>query len=149
MKPDSVGVRASDAAKNLSTANLAFLPPANIAGPASAPFATSGATQNLTAMNITASTPHVSNGPRDPAANPTSVTFTANVVAASPTSNTPFSQVCFYLVTPSGAENGAGNAVTGFATGELSLLGCSSTVNTVDTGSRRRRSHLQVHVGSV
>ena len=45
--------------------------------------------------------------------------------------------MCFYVVTPSGAENSAGNKVTGTAANELTLLSCTSTPATVDAGGVR------------
>jgi len=39
--------------------------------------------------------------------------------------------MCFYVVTPSGAENSAGNKVTGTAANELTLLSCTPAVITL------------------
>lgn len=140
VKPDSVGVRASDAAGNLSTPNKAIIPAANVSGSAAQAFFTSGASQNMTAMVLTVDNASVSIPPftaAAPALNPLTATFTANVTAASLTSNTPFSQMCFYVVTPNGTQGAAGNAANGFATNELSLISCTSTLVTIDAAGVR------------
>jgi hypothetical protein len=133
-KPDSVGLRASDAAGNLSPPNEAFLPGASISGPSSPPFTNTG---SLTGMTITVDNAIVSNGTTGTGAYPRAATFTANVTAPSPTSTTPLDQVCFYLMTPTGAENGPGNKVTGTAATELTLLNCTPTFATIESGGVR------------
>jgi hypothetical protein len=115
LTPDSIGIRALDAAGNLSTTVDAFVPVANVPVGTTAPYVIG---TQLNAFTIAASPTTVSNS----TGSVTSTTISAIVNAVSPTADTPFGQICFYVATPSGAENGLGNAVTRTATNDLTLL---------------------------
>ena len=129
VKPDLVGIRALDAANNLSAQNQASLPAANIAN--STAFTVPGSMQDFRVVSDQAS---VSNGT---GTTPRSTTLHGIVTAASLTSSTPFSSVCFYIQSPTGAENGQADPVTHNAAGDLSLLGCTSTLVTTDVAGVR------------
>jgi len=129
VKPDLVGIRALDAANNLSAQNQASLPAANIAN--STAFTVPGSLQDFRVVSDQAS---VSNGT---GTTPRSTTLHGIVTAASLTSSTPFSSVCFYIQSPTGAENGQADPVTHNAAGDLSLLGCTSTLVTTDVAGVR------------
>lgn len=130
VKPDAVGLRAVDVAGNLGPADVAAIPAANVTS-AGTPYTVG---TQLNGFSVAASPTTVSNGT---ATTNRSTTLTASVNATSLTATTPFTQVCFYIVTPNGSEGGAGNAVTKTAAGELTLLGCTSTNVTVDAAGAR------------
>ncbi len=128
--PDSVGIRAVDAAGNLSTPDEAAIPAANVS--AGTAFS---ATNLAGAFTLAASPTTLSNGTGTGA---TSTTLTATVNAVSLTSNTPFTQMCFYVVTPAGgAENGLGHPATRTATNDYVLIGCTNVVVTTDNAGTR------------
>jgi hypothetical protein len=115
LTPDSLGMRGIDAANNLSTAVEGFIPVANVPVGTTVPY-TIGT--QLNAFSIAASPTTVSNG----TGTVTSTTISATVNAVSPTADTPFGQICFYIASPTGTENGQANAVTHAATNDLTLL---------------------------
>jgi hypothetical protein len=131
VKPNAIGIRAIDAANNLSAQNQAPIPPGSVSSGTGAPY-TIGT--DLNDFSIAASPTSVSNGNGTGAS---STTFTASVTAASATANTPFTSVCFYVVSPNGTEGALANAVTLGAAKELSLLGCSTTPALTTVGSNR------------
>jgi hypothetical protein len=125
VKPDVLGIRGTDAANNLSAPNTASLPAANIANGTTLAVGT-----DLTDFTISGTPAAVTiSGTSTPKA----FTLSAVVTATSPTAGTPFSSVCFYIQSPTGAENGQINKATGAATGDLVLLNCTPV--TVTSGS--------------
>jgi len=119
VKPDSAGIRAVDAANNLSLSQEVQLPAANIAA---------GSTITSTGANgITSFS--ASSAPANPVDTLSTVALTATAAASSATSGSPFSQVCFYQAATTGNEGGAAG-IGGAATGELVLIGCSSAETT-------------------
>jgi Big-like domain-containing protein len=127
-KPETAGIRAVDAAGNLAASQAVTLPATNIAN--GAPFSSSDAGVGIKTWTIAA----------DSAASLTSghvSLVTASAQALSATSGSPFTQVCFYEVSQSGAEGGVAGP-GGSAAGELFLLGCTGAeTTTLDGGGNR------------
>jgi hypothetical protein len=117
-KPINAGIRAVDAANNLSTAQIVALPAANIAAGTTIP--NSGAT-GITAFTTTIDSAAV-------AATHTVVLTSTSTPADPVNGGTPFAQVCFYFASPTGAEGNAAG-FGGGATGELIKIGCTGTVS--------------------
>jgi hypothetical protein len=137
--PNQIGVRSIDAAGNLSTQDVAAIPAANVS------TGVAYTTAQLTGFTIGAAPASLSNGTGTGA---TSTTLTATVNAPSLTSNTPFTQMCFYVETPAGGtEGGAGLTATSSrtATGDVSLIGCTNTVVTTDAGGARTFTYTMTY----
>jgi hypothetical protein len=130
-KPTFAGVRAVDAANNLSTPDSASLPAANISGTPTQAFVVGTA---LSDFFIGADNTTLSNGS---GSGFRATNLTATVIAPNATATTPFTQVCFYIITPSGTQGGQANTVTGTAAGELTLLGCQTGASTTVVGGNR------------
>jgi Bacterial Ig-like domain (group 2) len=130
-KPSQISIRGVDAANNLSTGDIGTFPGNNITTGVSLAGTTLGFT-------ITSDQATLSNGTSTAATPPKSATLTATVNALNANASTPFAQVCFYVVNPSGAEAGQANAVSGGAAGELFLLGCTATTTTILNGSQKQ-----------
>jgi len=136
-KPDVAGIRAIDAAGNLSLSQVVSLPPTNIA--TGTAFSNTSTVNGITSWAITAMTPN----PVDSLANgnPKTVTITATAQALNLTTASPFGAggtVCFYVASPTGAEGGLAGT-NGSATGELIQIGsCQSTEVTTIDGSGNR-----------
>jgi hypothetical protein len=137
-KPNTLGLRAVDAANNLSVEQVVALPPQNIAGTGATPYSLgTGNNNSMQAMALQASPTTVSAGGAT-AGDATSTTLTAVITAANQQVNTPFTSVCFFYENHTGAENGLGNAVNGGATGDIVLIGCTTTPPAdVTTGTTR------------
>lgn len=136
-KPDGVGIRAYDAAQNLSAAQVVPLPAANIsgAGAGANPYTIGAApTDNLQDFTV-AFTPAAPDNTPGPAV----VTITGRVTASTATVASPFTQVCFYYTIPAttGAEAAGTNNVTFSGQGDLVLIGCSATPTVTTTGTNR------------
>lgn len=137
--PDSVGIRALDAVGNLSVADQALLPTANLSAPTAYKVG-SGAAFDLAGFTVATSKATVSVTGAGGVA--TTTTLTASVAAATAQSTTPFSQVCFYYQTPApgapkNVENGAGAPGSGTAAGDLVLISCTSASVTIDNAGAR------------
>lgn len=128
VKPNQISLRATDATGNLSVANTASIPPGTVT--TGVDFSATDLLGFTVAANPTTVKNTGTTGTR-------STTLTAEVAAPSLTANTPFTQVCFYAVTPSGAEGGVGNKVTATAANDLTLITCSTTVVTTQVGGNR------------
>jgi hypothetical protein len=126
VKPDTVGIRGTDAANNLSAPNAAALPAANIANGTTLAVGT-----DLTDFTISSDAATINVGGTG---TPKSATLSAVVTATGPTAGTPFNSVCFYIEVPAGtgAENGQASKALGAAAGDLVLLNCTPT--TITTG---------------
>lgn len=139
-KPDIAGIRAIDAAGNLSVAQQVSLPPTNITAPSSAPFTNTSTVNGITSWGITAMTPN----PVDSLANgnPKPVTLTATAQALNLTTASPFTSVCFYIASPTGTEGGVAGT-NGSAAGELIQVGSciGQEVTTIDGGGNRFLSY--------
>jgi hypothetical protein len=142
-KPDVAGIRAIDAAGNLSVAQVVSLPPTNITAPTTAPFTNTSTVNGITSWAITAMTP----SPVDTAANssPKPVTITATAQALNLTTASPFNQVCFYVASPNGTEGGVAGT-NGAAAGELIQIGTCQTLETttIDGSGNRFLSYTTV-----
>ena len=129
-KPTMIGIRGVDAANNLSTEDQATFPATNIANGTTLVVGT-----DLADFSIASDQATLHNGTSTTGAR--SATLTATVQAVDANHGTPFSQVCFYIVNPSGGEGAQAAPVTGGAAGELSLLGCTSTTTTTLSGANK------------
>jgi hypothetical protein len=124
--PNSAGVRALDAAGNVSINQAVALPASNIA--TGTAFSNTSTTNGITTWAVTA--------------NPTTVdslkatTLTATAQAINTTSASPFTQVCFYYQAPSGTEGGTAGP-GGSVAGELVQIGCTATETTTLSGANR------------
>ncbi len=120
-KPVNAGIRAVDAANNLSLAQVVALPPANISGatPPTVQIPNTGAT-GITAFTTTIDSAAV-------AATHTVVLKSTSTPFDAVNGGTPFAQVCLYFASPNGAEGNAAG-FGGGATGELIKIGCTSTL---------------------
>ena len=127
-KPTTIGIRGVDAANNLSPQDQATFPATNIATGTTLAVGT-----DLADFSITSDQATLANGTSTTGAR--SATLTATVKAVDANHGTPFSQVCFYIQNPSGAEGGQAAPVTGGAAGEFALLGCTSTTTTTLSGT--------------
>jgi hypothetical protein len=126
VKPDVLGLRAIDAASNLSNPEIVNLPPLNIANGST--ISGTSTTNGITSQVLTISpNPNCAGGTTT--ANPGTATLTYTVQALNQTTATPFSQVCFYFRSPTGAQGGA-SGVGGAATGDLIQIGCTTAVLT-------------------
>jgi len=135
VKPSTIGIRGIDAANNLSTEDQATLPATNVATGTTLTTGTA-ATNDLQDFSIAANPTTVANGTSTTGARAT--TLTATVTASTANNDTPFAQVCFYIVNPAGfSEGGQAAPVTGGATGELGLLGCTNARNTTLVGTSK------------
>ncbi len=124
--PTTVGIRAIDAAGNLSASQAVALPAANMSTPGTIP--NTGAT-GITAFALTIDSATVAATHK--------VVLTSTLTPVDPVNGgTPFNQVCFYYAEPSGAENNAAGP-DGAATGELIKIGCTSALTTVVVGGNR------------
>jgi Bacterial Ig-like domain (group 2) len=139
-KPSKLNIRAVDAAGNLSMPNPVDLPAGNISGTGAVAFTVGKhITNSLNGMTVAVTAPDVRNPDASTTNLPTTTTITASVVAPTASSTTPFTSVCFYYRNETGTEGGAANKVNGGATGELVLIGCTTTppaettANTVKT----------------
>jgi len=130
-KPDQISIRGVDAANNLSSGDLATFPANNI---------TTGTTLAGTTLGftITSDVATVSNGTSTAATPPKSATLTATVNALNANAGTPFAQVCFYIVNPTGAENAQADPVSKGAAGELFSLGCTAVTTTILNGAQKQ-----------
>jgi predicted small lipoprotein YifL len=125
VKPDVLGLRAIDAASNLSNPEIVNLPPLNIANGTT--ISGTGA-NGITSQVLTASPTTIwAGGTAAPTPGTTTLTYT--VQALTQQTGTPFSQACFYYRAPTGAQGGA-SGPGGAATGDLVQIGCTSTVLT-------------------
>ncbi|HEX8942077.1 MAG TPA: hypothetical protein VF785_03000, partial [Gemmatimonadaceae bacterium] len=129
-KPDRIGIRGLDAANNLAVADVGLFPATNISTPTTLVI---GTDLNDFAVSVNPTT--VSNG--NGTVLPRSTTITATVTAVDANHGTPFSQVCFYIINPTGAEGAQADPVTGGAGGELSLLGCTAVNSTTLVGTNK------------
>jgi hypothetical protein len=127
VKPSQIGIRGIDAANNLSAPDVGVFPATNISTPVTLVVGT-----DLADFTVSVSPTTVSNGTGTVL--PRSTTITATVKAVNANAGTPFNQVCFYIVNPSGTQGGLADPVTGGATGELSLLGCTNVTVTTLVG---------------
>lgn len=123
-KPNQVGIRVLDAARNLATPKLVDVPADHIA--AGTTFLTTGAT-GITAFALTIDSATV--------AATHSVVLTSSSTPADLTNGgTPFQQVCFFYSTATGLEGGAAG-VGGNASGDLVKIGCTGSL-TIPPGPR-------------
>jgi hypothetical protein len=134
-KPNTAGIRAIDAAGNLSAAQVVSLPATNISGPPpGAPFRTAG-DSGITTWGLT-SPP----SPLPALTADSTVSITAEATALSLSSASPFSgaggNVCFYYNSPKGTEGGVAGP-GGAATGNLVLIACQPQSVTNIVGSTR------------
>jgi hypothetical protein len=127
-KPASAGIRAIDAAGNLSTSQSVLLPAANVATATDSVLNTGG--NGISAFVVASSLAL----PVDSLHTTTTLTATATPINA--TSGSPFNQVCFYFGSPSGTE-GAAAGPAGSATGELVLISCTAAISTSGSGAGR------------
>jgi len=126
--PTTLGVRAIDAAGNLSVNQPVTLPAANIGTPVA--ISNSSATNGITKFAIDSVKPNPVDATK-------SVTFYVGATAFAATGGNPLSQVCFYFSAPGGAEGGAADA-SGAAAGELVKIGCTSSSATTGDGVTNR-----------
>lgn len=124
--PSTAGIRAIDAAGNLSAAQSVALPASNLSAPGTIP--NTGAT-GITAFTLTIDSAAVAATHK--------VVLTSTLTPADLVNGgSPFNQVCFFYAEPSGAENNAAGP-DGAATGELIKIGCTSALTTVVVGGNR------------
>lgn len=128
--PTQIRIRGLDAANNLSVADAAAIPSTNVSAPTALVIGT-----DLADFAISANPTTVANGTSTTGAR--STTLSATVTAVDANHGTPFSQVCFYISNPSGAEGAQAAPVTGGALGELSLLGCTNVTATTLVGTSK------------
>jgi hypothetical protein len=129
-KPTQIGIRGVDAANNLSAPDVAAFPATNIANGTSLTGTTLG-------FIISTSQTTLANG-TNPGAIATTTTLADTVNALNANAGTPFSQICFYVSNPSGAQNGQADAVSKGAAGEFFQIGCTSTTTTVLVGTQKK-----------
>jgi len=124
--PTVAGVRALDAAGNVSTNQPVALPASNIA--AGTAFSNTSTANGITSWAVTA----------NPAAVDSlkATVLTATAQAFNTTSASPFNQVCFYYQAPTGTENGTAGP-GGSVAGELVLIGCSTAETTTLVSGNR------------
>jgi hypothetical protein len=120
--PSTVGMRAIDAAGNLSTNT-----PVDLTGVAANIGTATAISNNSTTNGIT--TFKIDSIVKNPADAATAVQIFVDETAFSSTSGNPFTQVCFYYASPSGAEGGAAGP-SGAAAGELIKIGCATNAAT-------------------
>ena len=115
--PTTIGIRALDAAGNLSAAQPVAIPSANVAAGATIP--NTGGT-GITAFTLTIDSAAV-------AATHTVNLKTTLTPADAVNGGSPFAQVCYYYAAPTGAEGGFGGT-SGANTGDLVKIGCTSSL---------------------
>jgi hypothetical protein len=145
VKPDSLGLRALDAATNLSLPELVALPPLNIADGST--ISNTSATNGVTNITIAAAPNPIWAGGTT-TTNPGTTTLTATVRAISLTSTTPFSQYCFYYANPNGTQGGAAG-VNNASLGNLVQIGCTSAVATTGDGTVKDFVYTQTFTPAV
>jgi len=127
VKADIAGIRAIDAAGNLSVAQQVALPATNIATATDTVTNTGG--NGISAFATTSSLATVDS-------THTVTTLTATATPINATSGSPFNQVCFFFASPTGAEGGAAGP-SGAAAGELVPIGCTSAISVSGSGASR------------
>lgn len=115
--PTNIGIRALDAAGNLSSPNVVAIPSANVAAGATIP--NTGGT-GITAFTLTIDSAAVA------ATHTVNLKTTLTPVDAV-NGGSPFAQVCYYYAAPDGAEGGFGGT-SGANTGDLVKIGCTSSL---------------------
>jgi hypothetical protein len=129
--PAGLGVRAIDAANNLSTNQPVIFPAANVGTPVAI-----SATDPANGLATFAIDSIVKN----PVVTGHAVTVFVSGLSATATSGNPFVQVCLFYQEPTGAEGGAAGP-DGAKAGELIKIGCSGAGATTGSGATRGFSY--------